>query len=138
MSPEMVGRVLSERVKRQKLRRRKNSKLQDAIDEYKMEQEKKGEKRGLRLIAAKHGENFKTLQNLVNGGQLISAFNTSKQNLMHPEEHVLVDFIGESADCRLLLSHENIKAHANTIIAGHNKLGEPVGEWWVGHFLTCY
>lgn len=134
----MVRRALSERVKRQKLRRRENSKLQDAIDEYKMEQEKEGKKRGLRPIAAKHGVNFKTLSNLVNGGRSISAFNASKQNLTHPEERVLVDFIGESADRGLPLSHKNIKAHANAIIAGRDKPGEPVGEWWVGRFLERY
>ncbi|KAJ6577266.1 hypothetical protein B0H19DRAFT_890226, partial [Mycena capillaripes] len=53
-----------------------------------------------------------------NGGRSISAFNASKQNLTHAEEHVLVDFILESADRGLPLSHKNIQAHADAIIAG--------------------
>lgn len=134
----MVGRALSERVKRQKLRRRENSKLQDAVDEYKIEQQKEGKKRGLRPIAEKHGVNFKTLSNLVNGGRSMSAFNASKQKLTHPEERVLVDFILESADCGLPLSHKNIQNHANAIIAGRDVPGDPVGEAWVLRFMDRY
>jgi hypothetical protein len=134
----MVGRALSERVKRQKLRRRENTKLQDAIDEYKREQEQEGKKRGLRPIAAKHGVNFKTFSNLVNGGRSIGTFNASKQKLTHSEERVLVDFILESADRGLPLSHKNIQTHANTIITGRDVPGEPVGEAWVPRFLDRY
>ncbi|KAJ7924759.1 hypothetical protein B0H13DRAFT_1863622 [Mycena leptocephala] len=66
----MVGRALSNRVKQQKLRRRENFKLQNAIDEYMMEQQKEGGKRGLRPIALKHGVNFKTLSNLAKATHL--------------------------------------------------------------------
>ena len=64
----MVGRALSERVKKQLQRRAENAKYQGAIDEYHREQEKPpGEKRrGFRPIAQDHGVNYKTLGNLVN------------------------------------------------------------------------
>jgi hypothetical protein len=68
----------------------------------------------------------------------MNAFNASKQKLTHAEERVLVDFIGESADAGLLLSHQNIRNHANAIIAGRDVPGELVGDAWVPRFLDRY
>ena len=63
------------------------------------------------------------------------AFNASKWKLMHAEEHVLVDFILESADWAVPLISKNIETHANTILEFHDTPGEPVGINWVARFL---
>ncbi|KAJ7236761.1 hypothetical protein C8J57DRAFT_959952, partial [Mycena rebaudengoi] len=81
---------------------------------------------------------FKTLGNLVNGGESMASFNTSKWNLGHNKEHVLVDFICESADRGLPMTYKNIELHPNAIIAGREDPGQPVGVVWVGLFLERY
>jgi cytidine deaminase len=133
----MVGCALSKRAKQMARWQAINMTYQKAIDEYLQEQAKpKGKKRGLCPIAAKHGVCFKTLSNLAKGGQTMSAFNASKQKLLCAEEHVLVKFILESANCGIPLSIKSIEKHADAIIAGHNKPGKPVGKTWVEGFLN--
>lgn len=136
----MVGRALSERVKKQIGRRAENTLYQAAVEEYHREQAKpEGTKRrGLRPIADKHGVNYKTLGNLVKGGRSMSAFNASKCKLTAAEERVLVDFITASADRGLPLSLTNIEYHANQVIKGRDPNGEPVGKNWVARFLDRY
>ena len=136
----MVGRALSERVKRQSSRCVKNAQMQMAIDEYRREQAKPEgiRKLGYRPIAAKHGVSSSTLQALVNGGVSMSAFNTTKQKLTHAEERVLVDFILESSDRAAPLSFKNIAVHANGILGGREEPAEPVGDSWVPRFLDRY
>lgn len=135
----MVGRALSDQVKKQKHARAVNSQYQAAIDEYEREQAKtSGRKRGLRPIAEKHNVNYRTLSNLVNGGTSIGSFNATKRKLTISEERVLVDFITASADRGMPLTHESIKKHADGIIDGREGGGEHVGENWVDRFLQRY
>jgi len=135
----MVGRALSEQVKRQARRRAENSRYQEALDEYRREQEKPAkERRGLRPIAATLDVCYRTLGNLANGKMGMSAFNASKRKLSYPEERVLVDFIIASADRSMPLTPRNITVHANAIITGRDEPGEPVGDSWVGRFLDRY
>jgi hypothetical protein len=133
----MVGRAVSEQVKKVKARRKLNSIHQEAVNEYLREQLKPEKaRRGLRPIAAKHGINHKTLSNLANGKQSMSAFNASKKKLSDEEERVLVDLVLESADRGLPLTRSALRATANAIIKGCD--GEsytPVGIGWVSRFL---
>lgn len=135
----MVGRALSEQVKHQAHQRAENLKYQEALDEYRHEQEKPvNQRRGLRPIATTHQVCYRTLGNLANGGMTMSAFNASKCKLSCPEERVLVDFILASADRGIPLTRDNITLHANAIITRRDKPGEPVGVSWVGRFLVRY
>jgi hypothetical protein len=64
----MVGRTISEQVKKTKVHRKINSLHQEAVNEYLQEQQKpEGVCCGLQPIAAKHKINFKTLSNLAKG-----------------------------------------------------------------------
>jgi hypothetical protein len=98
----MTGKALSEHVKAQKQQRHDNWRMQSVIDEYLIEKScplKPGETRqGYQPIDTKSEFLKSTLERLVNGGQTISAFNTLKRKLDYAAEHVLVDFILESAD----------------------------------------
>ena len=118
----MVGRALSERVKKQKQRRELNRQYQEALDEYLREQARPTtpghRKKGLRPIAEAHGVDYRALGRLAKGGQSISAFNASKQKLSIAEEHVLVDWILESSDRAMAPEGPNIETHANAIIDG--------------------
>jgi hypothetical protein len=136
----MVGRALSERVKRQKSRRIENATMQKAVDEYQREQAKPDgmRKLGYRPIADKYGVSRSTLHAMVNGHVSMSAFNASKRKLTHGEERVLVDFILESSDRAIPLSLPNIAEHANGILEGRKEPVEPVGESWVPRFLDRY
>jgi hypothetical protein len=135
----MSLRALSERVKRQISRQIVNMQLEDAVNEYTLEQDKpKSERRGLRPIAAKHGIKYKTLHDQVNGGRTLSEFNVLKRKLTPAEEAVLVDFIIQSADLALPLSVSNIRTHANEILKGRDTPGDVVGEHWVGRFLDWH
>ncbi len=136
----MVGRALSERVKRQQCRRVANATMQKAVDEYHCEQAKPDgmRKLGYRPIADKYGISSTTLHSLVNGRPSMSAFNASKRKLTYAEERVLVDFILESSDQAIPLSLSNIAVHANGILGGRKEPVEPVGESWVPRFLDRY
>ena len=136
----MVGRALSERVKTQIRRQAINAHYQAAINEYLCEQDKLvgTKKHGLHVIAEKHKVNYRTLGRLVNGGQSISSFNASKKKLTDSEEHVLVDFILESADCACPLTPKQIEVYANGILANKEEPVEPVGGSWVKRFLERY
>lgn len=79
-----------------------------------------------------------TLQRLINGGESLSAFNASKRKLTYAEEHVLVNFILKSSDRGLPLGYKSIKRHADTILAGCDEPGEPIGDSWVERFLDRY
>lgn len=142
LSPHLVimaGRALSNQVKRQKQRRAINTALQAAVDEYQQEQLKPKKLRsGLRVVASKHGVNYKTLGNLAKGGRSMSAFNASKQRLTPEEERILVDFILNSADRGNPPVTKAIRILANSIIHARNGTIDPakeVGEDWVHYFL---
>jgi Tc5 transposase DNA-binding domain len=127
-------------VKAQIQQRATNARYQAAVDDYLREQEKPvgAKKCGLCVIADKHKVKYRTLGRLVNRGQSISAFNASKRKLTYQEEHVLVDFILESADRACPLTPKQIKMYANTILAYQEKPGEQVGGSWVERFLERY
>jgi hypothetical protein len=74
------------------------------------------------------------------GGTSMSAFNTSKRKLTYAEEHILVDFIFESADQGIPMSLKNIEVHANSILASHagDSEADTVGGSWVGRVLDWY
>lgn len=134
----MVGRTLSDYAKSIAQRRTINKQYQLALDAYKREQAKTdgSKKRGLRPIAAEYNVCYRTLGNLINGGQSMSAFNASKQKLSYAEERVLVDFILHSADRGIPLTHDNVRAHANGILEARGE--SPVGKNWVDRFITRY
>jgi len=138
----MPGRALSERVKKQACCRAENARYQSAIDEYNIEQMctlGPGEKKcGYRTIADKWNVDKSVLQRLVQGGTSLSAFNVSKRKLTYAEEHILVDFILESADRGLPLYLTSIERHANGVLEGRDKPGEPVEKNWVGRFMDRY
>jgi len=136
----MVGRALSEHVKREEKRCVDNAIMQKAIDEYQREQAKPDgmRKRGYRPIADKYGVSSSTLHSLVNGHTSMSAFNAAKRKLTHAEEQVLVDFILESSDRALPPSLKSIADHANGILGGRKEPVEPIGESWVPRFLDRY
>ena len=138
----MPGRALSERVKKQACHWAENVCYQSAIDEYNIEQlctlgpgEKK---RRYRTIADKWNVDKSVLQRLVQGGTSLSTFNASKRKLTYVEEPVLVDFILESTDRGLPLNLTSIEWHANGVLEGRDKPGEPVGKNWVGRFMDRY
>lgn len=113
----MVGRALSERVKKQKQRRALNAKYQGAVEGYLVEQQKpEGQRQSLRKVADKHGVCPRTLGNPA-------------------EERVLVDFILESADRGIPLPVKNIRLHADAILAGREMPDTPVSDAWTGRFL---
>lgn len=137
----MAGRAVSEKVKKIKACRKLNSIYQEAVNKYHREQLKpeKAACRGLWPIAAKYGINFKTLSNLANGKQSMSAFNMSKRKISGEEERVIVNLILESADRSLPLTRSAFCTVANTIIKGRD--GEsytPVDNYWVSRFLDWH
>lgn len=95
-----------------------------------------GASQSLRRVAFTHDISKSTLQRRTNGGQSIQEFNASKQKLTPAEEHVLVNFILESANRGFPLDHKAIQHHANAI--RESRLGgdcEKCGKAWVSRFL---
>lgn len=133
----MVGRALSNSVKAQARRRAGDARMQEAINTYLEEKAKPdgSKKRGARPIADAYGVCYRTLLRLAKGNQSISAFNASKRKLTSAEEHVLTDFILESADRAIPLTSKNIETHANAILRFRSTPGELVGINWVARFL---
>ena len=77
----MVKRALSDRVKRQKARRADNAILQQAVDAFRQEQTKSGQKKSVRAIAREFSipGKYKTILNHASGRTVpMSAFNASK------------------------------------------------------------
>jgi hypothetical protein len=68
----------------------------------------------------------------------LTAFGTSKTKLTYAEEHVLVDFILESANRTCPLTSSSIREHANVILSYWEVPGEKVGEAWTQRFLERY
>jgi hypothetical protein len=134
---EMVGRALFNRAKAQAQRRVQNEHMEEAVNAYLHEKAKPdgSKKCGARPIADAHGVCYKTLLRLAQGNQSISAFNATKRKLTYAEEHILIDFILESADRAIPLTSKNIETHANGILRFRDTAGKPVGINWVARFL---
>jgi hypothetical protein len=132
----MTGSALSEASKRQKKRRLSNKKLNDAIQEYRMQKLEKG-KASYRKVAAAFGVNRVTLANHEQGKHhLMSAFNASKQKLTPAEEDVLVDAIILASRQGIPYTHDHIWEEANAILKGHCGCQyEKAGKHWVDNFL---
>jgi hypothetical protein len=133
---EMVGRALSERVKKGKRRRADNAHMQEAVDAFLRNQElPDGKHESDRALARRFDVSNNTLCRHANGGVSMSAFNTSKQKVTPPEERVLVDHICVSSDRGFPMSHKSIVAHANSIIIPRG--GETIDPEsnWVDRFL---
>ncbi|KIY48004.1 hypothetical protein FISHEDRAFT_74076 [Fistulina hepatica ATCC 64428] len=120
----MAGRATSERVKTIKRRRADNAKMQAAVAAYLKELAKpEGERRkGARTVANEHSVNYRTLHDhAVGKHRPMSAYLESKQRLSAAEEHVVVDWIIESADRGIPQTHARIEAVANEILQSKNE-----------------
>lgn len=113
--------------------------MQEAVEAYHKEQEAPiGTKpQGLRKVAEKFQVAWRTLANLVNGGQSASEASASRQKVTPTEERVLTNFIKDSADIGFPLDHRTIEVFANAIV--HARVGseyKPVGHTWIYNFIT--
>ncbi|KIY43269.1 DDE-domain-containing protein [Fistulina hepatica ATCC 64428] len=109
----MAGHATSERVKTIKHRHADNAKMQAAVAVYLKELAKpEGEHRkGARTVANEHSVNHHTLHDhAVGKHRPMSAYLESKQRLSAAEEHVVVDWIIESADRGIPQTHARIEA----------------------------
>jgi hypothetical protein len=132
----MVGRALSERVKKGKKRSTDNTHMQDAVNAFLRNQElPDGEHESKRALVRRFNVSNDTLHRHANGGVSMSVFNTSKQKVTPPEEHVLVDHICVSSDRGFPMSHKSIVAHANSIIISRGKETIDPKSNWVDRFL---
>lgn len=137
----MVGRPLSENVKKIQKRNDVNAQYKEAIDEYLREQEKPAgvTRLGLRKIADKYPLINKTkLTSLVNGGRTLDDFNAGKRALHAPEERVLIDLIIQSADRGFPMTHKQIKKTAEAVISKRQTSTQPhkgLRKNWVFRFL---
>jgi hypothetical protein len=114
----MTGSTSSEALKRQKKRRLSNKKLNNAIQEYRIQKLEKG-KAPYWKAAAAFGVNCVTLANHKQGKlRLMSVFNASKQKLTPVEEDVLVAAIILASCQGIPYTHDNIQEEANTILKG--------------------
>ena len=94
-----------------------------------------GKKCGYQTIADKWNVDKSVLHRLVQGGTSLSTFNVSKRKLTYAEEHILIDFILESADQGFLLNLTSIEQYANGVLEGRDKPGESVGKNWMGRLV---
>lgn len=132
----MVGRALSDRVKRAKQRNSRDHQLRRALlaDEANRLRPKHLQ-RSRADIAREFKVNKDTLKRIADGGTSISAFNAGKQKLTPVEERIIVDDIKESADRGFPLVHSRVVAHANSIISARPKghtlkdLIKPTSNW---------
>jgi hypothetical protein len=133
----MVGRALSEHVKKAKRRRTDNAILQEAVDAFHQNRERpEAMRESERAIARRFGVSPDTVRRHANGGVSMSAFNASKQKLSPPEERVVIDHICASADRGFPLAHKAVVAHANAIIEARN--GETIDpdSNWIDRFIS--
>lgn len=132
----MTGSTLSEVSKRQKQRRLKNKKLNDAIQEYRTQKLENG-KASYRKVATTFGVNRVTLANLEQGKHHpMSAFNVLKQKLTLAEEDVLVGAIILASRQGIPYTHDHIQEEANAILQDHHgRQYKKVGKRWVDNFL---
>ena len=135
----MVGRALSERVKKQKARRSQNDKMAKAVTALLLEKSRPpGVKRKSgRRIAEEYQVNRRTMERLAKGGVSMSTFNASKQKNSAAEERRLVDWMKESADRGFPRDHAQIREAADAVQrAKHGSAFNPVSRAWVRYFLA--
>ena len=134
---QMTGRAQFERVKKQRISSAKEIRVETALLELRQQDHIPEEsQRSLRDIANSHGVPKSTLWRRSHGGQSIQNFNATKQKLTPEEEHVLVQFILESADRGFPLNHSTIRSYADAIIK--SRMGEDAegcGQYWIPAFL---
>ncbi|CAK5276522.1 unnamed protein product [Mycena citricolor] len=135
----MVNHAKSERVKRHVRSRNQEHKITQALAKWQQEQEKPsrlGRPKSIETIAREHGVSYGTLHRRTKGGKSRSEASEKKQRLTAAQEWSLVQFICESADMGLPLSHRQIEEYVNGVRqAIHGTDCDLVGKQWVFAFL---
>jgi hypothetical protein len=134
----MTAKALSNRAQKAKAAKMRNWRYRQAMLEYAHEQlQPHGvARKSIRAIATTWKVDNTTLGRYICHRATAEAFNAGKQNLTVAEEHVLVDFLKESADRGFPCTLKEIESMANAMLISHP--GEPkfVGKCWVQRFLT--
>jgi hypothetical protein len=130
-------RALSKAVQNQKIQKKKDVKMERALEDYRQNVLKAKEIQvSLRVLAERNGVDKETLRRHANGGQGITEMKVKKQRLTPNEEHIVLDHILMSADHGFPMKPRAVALSANEILKSRGAETIDLESNWVHRFLN--